>query len=53
MPFQLKANMFLAPICRRNDVLNMTAEQKEEFIQKIDDLVAVEDKVCIFFFLFF
>ena len=44
MPFQVKTNMFLAPLCRRHDILNMTAEQKEEFMQTIDNLVSVEGK---------
>lgn len=44
MPFQLKANMHLAPICRRNDIANMTSDQKEDFINNIDNLVNSEKK---------
>lgn len=36
MPFQLKANMSLAPQIRRTDCLNMNDDQRAEFIAKID-----------------
>jgi len=39
MQFQLKENMYLAPICRRNDFIYMNTEQKEEFIQNMVKLV--------------
>lgn len=45
MPFQVKANMFLAPLCRRHDIINMTVEQKEDFMKSIDEIVSVDGKV--------
>ena len=39
MPFQPKENMTIAPVCRRDDIIKMTDEERKEFIKKIDDLV--------------
>ena len=39
MPFQLKANMYLAPICRNIEFANMNQEQREEFTANIDSFV--------------
>lgn len=45
MQFQLKENMHLAPICRRNDFTNMNCEQKEEFIQNMVKLIFNTEEV--------
>lgn len=37
MPFQPKPNMYIAPLCRRQDVLAMTEEEHEEYIRTLDE----------------
>lgn len=39
MPFQLKENMIVAPLCRRTDILNMNEEQRSDFISKLDHYI--------------
>ena len=39
MPFQLKENMIMAPICRRTDILNMNEEQRADFISRLDHYI--------------
>lgn len=39
MPFQLKENMHLAPICRHIEFSKMNQEQREEFIMNLDSLI--------------
>ena len=48
MPFQLKENMSVAPICRREDFARMTSEEREQFIQNLDNLILKpkSEQVC-------
>ena len=50
MPFQLKENMIVAPICKREDVAKMDSEQREDFIRRLDQFVfdGQSDQVSIY-----
>lgn len=39
MPFQPKENMLIAPVCRRTDFLNMSSQEKEEFMRKLEEYI--------------
>lgn len=37
MPFEPKPNMTIAPLCRRSDLINMTEDEHNEYIHKLDE----------------
>lgn len=39
MPFQPKENMIIAPICRRNDLIQMSNEDHEAFLKNLDESI--------------
>ena len=39
MPFQPKENMRIAPMIRRLDIANMTQDERQDFICKLDETI--------------
>jgi hypothetical protein len=51
MPFEPKPNMTIAPLTRRQDLINMTDEQHEEFMQNLDNDIFGEVNLFRFLYL--